>query len=202
MPVHLRLRVAWQFQDADPKNQLIINPCFRVNGVFTDAQALCDSLATSLKTWPVFVGWQGTQLTVTSYDIEGTKPVYPNGRSQVNPGVAQAPTGDPAQAVTLSFYSDVNAPRRRGRLYVPAMLATNTASELGSGTISSTVRNKIGTLVPIFANLGGANVDWIVWSGVDHAAHIVNNWWVDDSWDHIRSRKLKTTTRTVGTTSG
>jgi hypothetical protein len=56
--------------------------------------------------------------------------------------------------------------------------------------------------VPIFTNLGGTNVDWIVWSTVLSSAAKVTDWWVDDSWDIIRSRKLQSfQPRLKGTTS-
>jgi hypothetical protein len=202
MAVHLRLRTSWQFIDSDPKNQFVINPCFRVNGVFVDANALCEELATKLDAWPIATQWKTNQLTVTSYDIEGTKPVYPNGRAQHHVGAYATPICDPVMACCLSFYSDINTPRRRGRLYLPATILSNTAADFSQVSVNSAVRSQAAALVPIFAGLGGANVDWIVWSGVDHAAHQVNNYFIDDSWDHVRSRKLKSTARTLGTTSG
>jgi hypothetical protein len=76
----------------------------------------------------------------------------------------------------------------------------------GSGAsgavVSPTNRAKVSDLVGIFSNLGGVDVDWIVWSEKDKAAHKVTNWFVDDGWDVVRSRRLKATTRTTGTTSG
>jgi hypothetical protein len=61
---------------------------------------------------------------------------------------------------------------------------------------------KVMALGPIFANLGGSDVDWIVWSRKNHTATKVQNYWVDDEWDTVRSRGLKRSTRQVATTSG
>src|SRR3954468_15883434 len=74
------MRCAWQMLDSDPKNQLVINPCFRVQFNLleptfgTDAQQLTDDLAAVLTTWA------GTaDLTVRAYNMQGSKPNYLRG---------------------------------------------------------------------------------------------------------------------------
>lgn len=204
MPSHLLLRIAWQFNDIDPKNQAVINPCFRrqmdisdpTSG--TDAQALCDDLAAAINTWTVPAT---KMITVKAYNLQGAKPNYPLASKTL--GSTPSPTiGVPQQALCLSFYSGLNQPRKRGRLYLPAWTMTNTGAELSSSVASATLRTKAAALVPIFAGLGGANVDWIVWSRVAQSAGRVDNYFIDESWDIQRRRKVKSTQRTVGTTSG
>jgi hypothetical protein len=198
----MRMRCSWQILDNDPKNQFVINPCFRrqlditdpTSG--TDAQALCDDLAAALDSWGL-----GTQLTVTAYNIEGAKPNYPMAEKVLHPDTPNTLYNYPPElAVVLSFYSQFNRPRRRGRLYVPAGfvgMGTLAGRNVHAGAIT-----KVEALVPIFSGLGGTNVDWIVWSGADHAAHVVDHYWVDNGWDVQRSRGLPSTVKVVKTTSG
>lgn len=199
------LRVTWKFDPPDPKNTIVINPCFRRQLDITDptsgadAQALCDDLLAGIKAWQ---GATTKQVKVTAYNLEGAAPHYPMATSEANPTNNWAYNTNPVTACCLSFYGDQNIPRKRGRLYVPMAITGTPNEDVGFGRPSATVRTKVAALVPIFAGLGGTNVDWIVWSRVSTAAHKVEHWFVDDSWDVIRSRKVKATTRDTGTTSG
>jgi hypothetical protein len=203
MPTHLMLRCAWQFEDTDPKNQAVMTPHFRhqfdpltLTGV--DATALATDLATALMAWAV----PGTKkLTVTAYDVQGAKPNYP--LAKVTQGTGPTPLNSMSQqACCLSFYGTRNIPRERGRLYTPSFLLANSAVDFSLPRISSVFRSKVAALVPIFASLGGSNVDWIVWSRVGNKATRVENYFVDEGWDIQRRRKLKSTARTTGTTTG
>jgi hypothetical protein len=201
MPTHLLLRAAWQMLDNDPKNQLVINPCFRrqldigdpLSG--TDAQQLCDDLAAGLTTWA------GTaDLTVRAYNLQGSKPNYPLAEKHLNVGTYVTPTVPPELAVCLSFYGGQNQPSKRGRLFLPAFLCGVTGSpglKISAGTIT-----KAESLVSMFSGLGGANVDWIVWSRTHQTAAKVDHYWVDNAWDIQRSRGIKADVRVVKTTSG
>lgn len=204
MPSHVLLRCSWQFKDADPKNQAVINPCFRRQTNFDptsslEAQALVDDLATALQAWQ-----PGTNrnITVKAYDLEGAAPNYPLAVKTLNSGNFVPVSCPPQVAVALSYYGARNIPRERGRLFVPLFLIDTSGSGAGLESVGTTTSAKVQSLVPIFANLGGANVDWIVWSRVASKATRVQNWWVDSSWDVIRSRKLKALSRATGTTSG
>lgn len=196
MALHLRMQCTWQMDTAFPRDRISLNPCFRGNLPSVDANALCNDLATALDTWS---GAHG-ELRVTSYDLEGTKPVYPNGSKILRTGTVGAATVPRELAVCLSFYGGQNQPRKRGRLYVPLCLYTSGATQ-GARPIG-TQRTRPAELVSIFAGLGGVDVDWIVWSQRDRQAVKVTNWWVDDEWDVQRSRGLRPTARDTGTTSG
>jgi hypothetical protein len=205
MPTHILLRCSWQFEDLDPKNQAVINPTFRrqmdIGDPLSDTnfQSLCDDLGAALTPWSV----PGTEkLTIKAYNLEGAKPNYPKAQGVYGIGGPTPLQSVPQQALCLSFYGAQNQPRRRGRLYIPSFLLTTSTAELSAARASATMRAKVAALVPIFAGLGGANVDWVVWSRVAHAAERVQNYFVDESWDIVRRRKLKSTTRTTGTTSG
>jgi hypothetical protein len=201
----MMLRVTWKVAPDDPKNQFVICPTFRhqLGGLILggpEYQGLVDDMVTAIKGWQ---SWgAGGQVQVKAYDLQGTPPNYPKATAENAPGTLNNCNAPPQLACCLSFYGATNQPRKRGRLYIPGAAITGTASETGSGKPSVTVRNKVAALVPIFANLGGANVDWGVWSRVNNTFTRAENWWVDDSWDIIRTRKLKATTRDKGTTSG
>jgi hypothetical protein len=205
MPTHLRLRCAFQVLDANPKNTFVINPTFRrqmdindpLGGV--DAQALCTDLATALDTW---YGASPGQLSVKAYNIEGAKPNLPLATKTLRVGSFYTPFGPPQAACCLSYYAVDNLPRRRGRLYVPMSLLKPAGTAWGTGFILGGERTKVAALVPLCAGLGGANVDWGVWSSVEHAFHKATNWFVNDSFDIIRSRAFAEQNRDKGTTGG
>lgn len=183
-----------------PEDVVIINPCFRVQTDLSiaDPDALAQDLADGLNDWQFD---NNTPVEVRLYDIEGTKPVYPMAVAKVNAGTVPGEISQPSEiAVCLSFFADHPEPRRRGRLYVPFFLVG------GKGDLDWKVNNgfqlKIAELVPLFAGLGGLNVDWIVWSDRDKAAHKVTDWWIDDQWDTVRSRGYRASSRMVGTTGG
>lgn len=204
MPTHMRFRVSWQYRDADPKNQAVINPCFRRQLDLTDptsgtnAQGLVDDLVAALDGWFSSTG----RLTVSAYNIEGAKPNFPMATKTVRPAAFHVLNGPGELACCLSFFGGQNVPRKRGRLYLPAWVLGASGSDYGNPVVGAPLRTKAAALVPIFAALGGTNVDWGVWSGVSHAFTKATNWYVNDSWDIQRSRGIKEVTRDSGTTSG
>lgn len=205
MPTHILLRVGWKVAPDNPKNWFVINPTFRhqLGGLILggpEYQGLVDDMVTAIKAWQSW-GAAG-HLKVTAYDLQGAKPNYPKASAEVSPGTVNNCNAPPQLACCLSYYGSQNIPRQRGRLYLPVAALTGSATEAGAGKPSTVIRNKVAALVPIFANLGGANVDWGVWSRVNGTFTRTQNWWVDDSWDIIRSRKLKAVTRDTGVTSG
>lgn len=194
MPIW-RLNVEAAADSLLPRDAITITPHFNDGGVSSDPQGLCDDLCAAMATY--YNG--GRQIEVTAYDAQGTPPVVPQGYAIANLGTAP-PADQPREvACCLSFYSEFNRPRLRGRLYICAALTQSAAST--SGRPSLGMRTKVGQLAPILQDLGGLDVDWCVYSRVDNEARAVTNWWVDDEWDTIRSRGLRGTTRLLGTTS-
>lgn len=196
MPIW-KLQVAIAADSVFPRDKMVMTPHFNDQGATTDPQSLCTDLAAALKPW--ITNSQGHQIEVTAYDAQGAVPVVPQGYAVVSAGLAAAMPCPREIAVCLSFYSGFNRARQRGRLYVPYGLI-GTAAGLDVRP-SATVRTKIGTLAPILQDLGGVDVDWCIFSKVGNVARPVTNWWVDDEWDTVRSRGLRATTRTQGTTS-
>ena len=202
MPVY-RMQVSWGADGGLPRDRFVITPHFSDAGsVANDPQGLCDDLADAL------VGWRGTfsgvsrEVLVKAYDAEHVStaqdPGVPLGEAIREPNAFPQSATPRELAVCLSFYSERNLPRRRGRLYVPGPFV------FGSGVSvarpSDAHRAIVAGLVPIFTGLGGADVDWVVWSRRDRVARPVTHWYVDDEFDVQRRRGLRSTTRTVGTT--
>jgi hypothetical protein len=193
MPIW-RLQVSYALDSSFPRDRCVITPHFNDAGVTTDPESLCTDLADALEALGMNIG----ELRVSAYDAQGTPPVYPQGEALRRVGAMDTSEGPREIALCLSFFSERNIPRRRGRLYIPLAFVNSAAATLrpSAGQISA-----VAGFAPIFENLGGADVDWCVFSRVDNAAYPVTNWYVDDEWDVIRSRGLRGTTRTTGTTA-
>jgi len=198
--VTLRLKCSWKMDSSFPRDRMVINPVFKADwaidpesGLNPDSNELCQDLADGLSAWD----GSAAEIEVKSYDLEGTKPVYPNGYGVANLG-GTGSSGMPREtALCLSFYAGRNVPRRRGRLFLPGVFLT---SAPGQRPTTAQMTN-VGALSSLFEGIGGVNVDWCVWSTLDQEAFPVTNWWVDDEWDTVRSRGLRATTRITGTTS-
>lgn len=194
MPIW-RLNVEMAGDSVLPRDAMTITPHFNDGGVGSDPQGLCDDLCAAVAAY-----CEGTrQVEVTAYDAQGSVPVHPQGYAITNVGLAPASTWPREVAVCLSFFSEFNRPRLRGRLYLPVVCVATSA--MIAGRPSAPVRTKVGALAPILQDLGGLDVDWVVYSRLDDVARPVTDWWVDDEWDTIRSRGLRSTTRLTGTTS-
>jgi hypothetical protein len=202
MPTHIRAQIAWQVGTMLPRDAMQITPHFRHQNVLpldsVDWQSLADDLANGLAN----VGNAGVdkQVTVKLYDVAGTTPNRPRATKILYPGASAEPTLPRELALCLSFYGGPNAPKNRGRIYVPYWLVA--ASGTTGVRPTATERANAAEFVPLFAGLGGVNVDWIVWSPTTDSATKVENWWVDDEWDVQRRRGYRPTTRLAGTTGG
>lgn len=193
MPVW-KLQTAIGGDSALARDKCIITPHFNDSGVGTDPQGLCDDWAAAVHTWLGVT----REINVKAYDAQGATPVYPQGETTINIG-ANPPANAPREvALCLSFFSARNVRRQRGRLYLPVPLFWG--GQLGVRP-STPIMDMCALLVPALTGLGGADVDWCVYSKVDDEARPVTNWWIDNEWDTIRSRGLRGTSRAVGTTS-
>jgi hypothetical protein len=193
-----RLSCSWQMDTMAATDVANINPCFKVvqGPVFAaaDWQALCEDLATALKAFAVL----DNQLTVKAYDCQGAKPNYPLATAVRDAGTAVATNINRDVALCLSFFSDTNRPRQRGRLYIPCCIC---AIQPSGAYATAAHMNTVGTLATTFSALGGINVDWVVFSKKDNTSHPVTNWYVDNNWDTQRRRGPRSTARVSGTTT-
>lgn len=188
-----RLQTTFQCDTAFPRDRICINPVFNQTLGGGELDDLCQDLVEGLKTiTPSFTG----EITCKAYDCEGSPPVYPAGQHTIQQGVVFNSTYPRELAVCMSFYSEHNRPRYRGRLYLPLFL---TGGSLGLRPTG--VSAKMTQLADLFEGLGGVDTDWSVYSQADGKARKVTHWWVDDEWDIQRSRGLRGSTRQTGTTS-
>jgi hypothetical protein len=194
----IRAQCSWQIDSANPTDVLVITPHFKVVGgpLFpsADYDSLANDLATALDTYTAL----HTQLTVKLYDAEAAAPNFPKATKTVRQATIASSPSNRDLALCLSYYSDVNRPRHRGRLYIPCPLIA-----INGGAATATPANlvTVSNIVPIFTGLGGINVDWVVWSRVDRVSRPVTDWYVDNSWDTQRRRGGKASNRLTGTTS-
>lgn len=194
MPV-LRLQTSFGADSPDARDRFIITPHLNDTALGADADQLCADWADTL------LGWMPPplrQIEVTAYDAQGTPPVFPIGHAMRNAGLFPESSCPREVAVCLSFYSERNLPRQRGRLYIPMPLLLN-AFSVGSARPTVPLMEKVLNLAEGLSNLGGVDTDWSVYSRVDDEARAVSNAYVDDEWDTIRSRGLRPTTRATST---
>jgi len=134
------------------------------------------------------------------YALPGLVPNYPYHEDTFD--LAAAPNGItlPAEvALCLSFQGTRNAgfpqARRRGRVYIGPL----ESGILGTtGRPGATVQGVLldaaeGLWDDLEAALPGEG--WSVWSPTDGTAVLIDNAWVDDAWDTVRSRGLDPSAR-------
>jgi hypothetical protein len=210
MAVHMRAQIAWNVGTTLARDVMQITPCFRDNlnafspdvfGPGTNWQDLADDLVSEVQAWNPQPSVYGC--TVKLYQIKDPVQGQPNRPKAIavnNLGAAGAGNKPRELACCLSFWGGVNGPRQRGRLYIPFQIAF--PADNPGVRPTTTQRDMVAGLVPRFAGLGGADIDWVVWSPTNKSATRVDHWYVDDEWDVQRRRGFKPSTRTEGTTSG
>lgn len=134
----------------------------------------------------------GARIEVRAYNMADPTP-RPEKAFAFSAQTGTLPASPPQNALCLSYYSERNLPRRRGRIYLGPF---NNVSRRPT----STQMQECITHGEALAGLGGLNVDWSVYSPTTAAAggdptHSISDIWVDDSWDVVRSRKLLQTMR-------
>lgn len=195
---HYRAQITTPTDAGLPRDVMTIDPCFHDAGVTSDPAGLADELAASVAAWIT----TAPTVTVKLYDIEGTKPVYPAAQKTVNPGNNLPTTGPREIALCLSFYAGQNRKRYRGRVYIPFSWVARTSGLTVIGSRPSAAQiTKVLSFRTVLQDLGGPDVDWEVWSGVDRTGRSVSDCWVDDEWDIQRRRGSRPTTRQIASPS-
>lgn len=160
-----------------------------------DYMALATDLGNLFKTlganlMPAGVG----ATTVKAYDMADAKPREPRATAVV-PITGSGGAGPREVALCLSFRAERNLPRQRGRIFLGPI-----RNSLMLERPSSTMESPIAAFATGLGNLGGVDVDWVVHSRMDNDYKKVVAFWQDDEWDTQRSRGLRATKRTAGTT--
>lgn len=180
------IRVSMEFpaDSALPRDHVSIHPHFSGS----DPDALLAALKANLQAWP---GVAAQPFILKAYDAEKPPPSYPIARAEQtgNPPASSHPR---EVALCLSYYSTWNRPRYRGRLYLPSLWTLGTVGVRPSTTQMDAAlsfgANVLRKQLPAATN-------WVVYSPRNAQAYGVTNAWVDDEWDTVRSRGLRSTAR-------
>ena len=180
------------------RDDMMITPHFDFGQPISLFDDFAEDLAKAVQGWAASTAPK-RMWAVTLYDAEGPKPHYPLGHYITEDGAISESVGPRELALCLSFYSQHNRPRYRGRVYLcPWWKYTATGLGVRPSDPMITGMMELGT---VFKDAGGPDVDWVVWSRADQQARPVTNYWVDDEWDVQRRRGQKATKRQTGVTS-
>jgi hypothetical protein len=172
-----------------PKDVISLNPHF--NG--DNADALLAALQANLNSWAPTAG---TPYTLRAYDANQLPPSYPLA-TRTQSGTPPTSSAPREVALCLSYYTTWNRPRYRGRLYLPNKWLPGTLGIRPTATQRDTV---IGFATSVLTKSLPPATNWVVWSKTERKSQGgVSNIWVDDEWDTVRTRGLKSTTRTLAT---
>lgn len=141
--------------------------------------------------------------TTRIYDLDAPLPRVPLVDERWATTVAGAAEGVPAEvALVASFQglkvSGLNQKRRRGRIFLPACKKASAA--MGAGSVirptAAYQEAAVGAMAALqIASQADVGWTWVVYSPTDDAATSVASGWVDDSFDTMRSRGAKPTSK-------
>lgn len=198
----VRAHIEWLVDDQYPENNIVNVPHFNVAGTFPGDdpgwQDLAEEIAEKSSSWQKMAA-VGHRVKVKLYDAEAPKPNYPHAVYENNVAQRNLTNWPHELALCLSYYAVHNVQRQRGRLYLCPGLMFNSQ---GLDTFATTtVMQKMADYAVVLEGIGGVNVDWGVWSRIDHKFKAATDYWVDNEWDVQRRRGLKATQRITGTTN-
>lgn len=141
--------------------------------------------------WTNFQGYGGR---VVVYDMADPLPRPEKGVSLYTPSTWYSGSlADRSVALCLSYYSDRNLPRQRGRIYIGGW-PSNTTNERPSTSSTSNLLDLAKGLYQL-TTAGGMGIVHAIHSKRSGATLAVNHYWVNDVWDVQRSRSPKETNR-------
>lgn len=183
-----RVQIGFQVDGVLPADVMTITPHYFGD----DAQALADRLKSNLSAFSQVGATKPFRIRV--YDAQKPPPSYPLATAE-QAGTPPNSSVPRELALCLSYYSTWNRPRYRGRLYIPLVLIGGTA---GARPAGATITQALAWKDPLTASLPPSH-NLVVYSRVDDKSYGVDNFWVDDEWDVVRSRGRKPTTRQTAT---
>lgn len=190
MPL-VRMLVSYRDTEATALKDAMSNTLyFNVSGSVDppNYQALVDDLFAIYSN--TGAGSVGRYIDVRAYNMDDPEP-RPIKARKIGQSPGARVDGPHQLALALSYYADRNLPRQRGRIFCGPFNPPATGGQVPS----TAQQNLVLGLATSFASLGGINVDWSLWSPTTQTHTRINHAWVDNSWDIIRSRKLKGTSR-------
>lgn len=195
MPEYLAL-VALRDSSDLARNDIVNTLAFNDRGLPTDPTGLATDLANVYAA--LWSGAIGMSDSVDTIDVRFYDRADPTPRPIKGQHIRACPAGGapgPREvALCLSFYAERNLPRQRGRIFVGPWAAGAMADRPATSLQTALIE-----LGQDFADLGGVDVDWCVFSRTDDEFRPVTNTWCDDAWDTVRSRGLDPLTRLTGT---
>ncbi len=139
----------------------------------------------------------GLVVQATAYNMDDPKPrpvkAFAPPLAMTNPNAGTM--GVREVALCLSYYSERNLPRQRGRIFIGPFISGDMSLRPPIDRITA-----LQSLATGLANVGGVDVDWSLYSPTTGGLSKITNYWIDNEWDTMRSRGLRATTRTTGTT--
>lgn len=190
MPTHVVVQTAFDFDTALPRDRMVMTPCFRWDDLTPqDAESLANNVLDAFEA--NFTDAAGTRSEARVYDLEGARPVFPMAEVVRHEGLLAVNDRPRELACCLSFAGGQRQPRQRGRIYLPSKFVTSAVTLRPSN-------DALSRAVEFGADLhdvGGINVNWIVWSRRAQAATGVDYCWSDNEWDIQRRRGLRPTSR-------
>lgn len=193
MPTLYRAQVSYGMATDQPQDWMTNTLHFRHKATIpADTVALANDLAQIYMDQAWLAGFNNVR--VKWYDLEDAMPRAPRA-DVLKTKAGSLAAGTHEVALCLSYFADRNSPRRRGRVYFGPFQASDLQPRP-----SDTLRNNVLQMGTRFAGLGGADVDWVVFSPTSSAggglvANPVTDTWVDDAWDTQRSRGRAPTKR-------
>jgi hypothetical protein len=200
MPTYIRAQYS-HWASTDPKLDKVTNTLyfFDQTNLPVDWQTLANDILAAFNVGNGVYARGSDRQQVKVYSMEDEEPRQP--KATATSSVANlSSVGVREVALCLSFRGPQNVARQRGRLYMGPFSAASMAFRP-----NDTDKNALVALANRLAGIGGANIDWSVFSPTTYAAtgdydeafHSMKQAWVDDAWDTVRSRGLPPTTRIV-----
>ncbi len=156
--------------------------------------------------YAAFANAMGAQLASTNnvrwklYDMADPEPRVPESQGQWSLTRSSGDSLPTEVALAVSFQavavSGIPQARRRGRIFIPFLLAT--VNGANSRPATATV-NQINGAFDAFltASKAASTWKWAIYSPTNANFVEVDNGWIDDEWDTQRKRGRVATTRTV-----
>lgn len=183
-----RAEIGFPYDSAFPRDVITVTPHY--SG--TDPAALANTLRDSLVA-NTSIGATGI-FTIKIYNATTPPPNYP--LATVTHGTGFKTSTVPRElALCFSYYAVRNAPRYRGRIYVPVPII---GGNLNVRPTSTQMTDAATFGHSLFSALPGGHTG-VVYSRKEATGRPITNFWVDDEWDIIRSRGLRGVTRNTGT---
>lgn len=201
----VRAQVILKTVDGISENYVTNSFAFRLDNTSSDP----GDVTTAIKDfYDDIVGLLGPQIAQNGHEIKytdlpGVQPNYPFQTDIFNLAAAPAGTAMPREcAIVLSFQGlkAAGAPqaRRRGRIYLgPLDFVTATGEYVATSAIT-TITNAAATFKSAITAIG-VDTRWGIWSHMDQVVVLVDNGWVDNTYDTQRRRGVKATSRTTWT---